>query len=251
MITDFGYNYQLSTNGSIFKKIPSHQVKNGKLIISMPGFSQESYDKIHGFIFPKILENIDLFIKNFGSENVTISYHIYQFNVDEAFKAIRFFSRQGVFVSHSFAYMVDYRLVSDFLLNNLNNPLFSNINTHLFLHYVNNLISICPASYSCPQWNSLIFDDKGRIVTCCGIPKDSPIYELISTTEMPLDCINFEYLYKKRSESAFCKSCLQSGLPYWAHNPQTLNSLTEYQKKLKPLRVINNILNKCSNQFKF
>ena len=59
-------SFGISTNASRCVSVESGLLTNMScLTISMPGFSQASYDKIHGFDFNKILCNIDKLIENF------------------------------------------------------------------------------------------------------------------------------------------------------------------------------------------
>lgn len=60
----------------------------------MPGFSQESYDKIHGFNFEKIKENIKKYANDMElagvKDKMWVAYHMYQFNLDEIYDAYVF-----------------------------------------------------------------------------------------------------------------------------------------------------------------
>jgi MoaA/NifB/PqqE/SkfB family radical SAM enzyme len=60
-IAEVGYTYNISTNGSreyLFS--PKAIKKFGNLTFSLPGFSQESYNRIHGFDFKSVLHNIKI-----------------------------------------------------------------------------------------------------------------------------------------------------------------------------------------------
>ncbi|MGB9762980.1 MAG: radical SAM protein, partial [Minisyncoccia bacterium] len=60
--------------------------------ISMPGFSQNSYDKIHGFKFKDILSNIIKLTNIIPKEKIRILFHVYQFNYYEIQEAFKFFN---------------------------------------------------------------------------------------------------------------------------------------------------------------
>ena len=84
----FAIPYAFSTNASVVPKIDRSFVNGLKMIIfSMPGFSQSSYDRIHGFSFQKIRKNIETIVNQAraaGYKGVfRIHYHVYQFNLSE------------------------------------------------------------------------------------------------------------------------------------------------------------------------
>ncbi len=85
--------YTISTNGSKYIDLNLKSLeKLARFYISIPGFSQNSYNKIHGFDFKKILENIDRWISHIKRESIQIQYHLYQFNLDEIEVASDYFN---------------------------------------------------------------------------------------------------------------------------------------------------------------
>lgn len=244
IICDRGCTYSLSTNASKYTKIPKELEKNlVSFIISMPGFSQESYSRIHNFSFNKIQENVKKFISDISPVKITVNYHIYQFNVKELEEAYRFFSQYGVHLSPNYAYIQDYDLARKYLAKTLKDETSSKASEELILDYVEKFLSEMPPDYECPLWNSLTIDEWGNITTCCYIPKghqyysknnlqvsDDLCFESITNTEIP----------------PMCDQCRKSGIPYWACNPQKPECVETYDKKYfiknisaRYLRIIN------------
>ncbi len=59
VLYDRHFHYVISTNASIPKPIQPHLLQNLDLVIlSLSGFSQKSYNRIHGFNFEEIKSNI-------------------------------------------------------------------------------------------------------------------------------------------------------------------------------------------------
>ena len=188
------------------------------LKFSMPGFSQKSYDRIHGFDFKKILENIDLLIESFRDSGFkgtpTIAYHLYQFNIGEIISALEFCSNRNILFSPAFAYINDFNMAMLYLNGNINNELLKKVSQDLLLFYVDDLIKGKPEKYNCPQWTEhLVIDEKCNVLTCCAVPKNNKDYSLGSVFEISADYIN-----SQKSRRGVCEECIKSGLAYWGYN---------------------------------
>ncbi|MCS4454451.1 hypothetical protein JTT00_04835 [Clostridium botulinum] len=77
-------SFALSTNASKVILLDNNELKNLKYItFSMCGFSQKSYDKIHGFNFEQIKRNISEILDNFKKMGLRVMhmYHIMFINL--------------------------------------------------------------------------------------------------------------------------------------------------------------------------
>ncbi|MEY2878669.1 MAG: hypothetical protein RLZZ15_1049, partial [Verrucomicrobiota bacterium] len=85
VINDLGLRYAMSTNASRVPAIDAAFVARlDHVIFSMPGFSQDAYDRIHGFKFTEILANMERIVNECRAHGFkgrfAISYHVYKFN---------------------------------------------------------------------------------------------------------------------------------------------------------------------------
>ena len=66
----------------------------------MPGFSQKSYDRMHGFKFDVICENIRMITAQIRAvstaPSIGISFHLYEFSLPEVEKAREFCKKIGI-----------------------------------------------------------------------------------------------------------------------------------------------------------
>jgi len=218
ILYDRGLNYDISTNASrvitIDKKIMANMQK---IRFSMSGFSQESYDKIHGFNFQTITHNIDLLLINFKKAGfvgtINLAYHIYQFNINEINLAKEFCSKRGIVFGVSFAYINDFNLAMAYLNDTMEYKLLKNASKDLFLYYVDDLIERMPKDYQYPQYDYLTIDESCNVLTCCAVPKNHLNYTIGSLFNLSVD----EIVSKKTSQNV-CTECMNSGLAYWVHN---------------------------------
>jgi len=239
IICQYGCKYNLSTNASKYVKIPKELQHNlAGFNISMPGFSQDSYSKIHQFSFDKIIENIKKFMIDIDPRKISISYHVYQFNIDEIESGYAFFSKYGLNFFPYYAFINDYDWAQKYLSNNLPYDILSKASKEIILGNVDKLISECPPAFQCPEWNRLTIDEWGAIITCCALTKDHPFYSLnLSVTDL-LENISEEKIREIVRDQPVCKECIQSGLAYWAHKGQGPTFVKMYSKKFLIKRML-------------
>ena len=213
--------FTLSTNASKVVHLENDALSNlQELKFSLPGFSQSAYNRIHGFNFETILKNIESFCENIRGEGskakLVMSYHLYQFNLDEIRPAIRFCRLNGIEFSPIFAYLADFYMAKAFLAGSIHQELLGRIAKDLFLHYVDELIAKTPQDYKCPQFNILTIDEDCNIITCCFLPKGHTEYSLGK-----LSALSYTDVRKSKLSQAVCGDCIKSGAAYWVHNPVT------------------------------
>jgi len=214
ILVDNKLRYTLSTNASKFIELGHNLLENLQHFnISIPGFSQKSYNKIHGFDFEQILKNIDRWINLIGHEKIQVHFHVYQFNLDEIEVASNYFKQRGVKFFPYLAFFADYGLAMSYLNHNLPPKLLENASKELLLFYVDDLISSSPKDYTCPQRSIMTIDEYCNILTCCVISKADPNYSIGS-----LFSLSKKEIEQKKFNQTICKECMNNGISYWVHN---------------------------------
>jgi len=229
-------NFALSTNASKFVSLENDVLGNlQEMRFSVPGFSQSSYDRIHGFNFESILKNIEMFCKNIRKEGSTatlrMAYHLYQFNLDEIDAAMKFCSLNGIEFFPYSAYLNDFNLAKAYLNKSISTELLGRIGKDFFLHYVDELIARTPQDYQCPQFNILTIDEYCNVLTCCVLPKDHPEYSLGNLFTLSSDDIR-----KGKLSQKVCIECVKLGISYWVNNPPLVPGfMNTYESRLAEL----------------
>ncbi|MCD6326612.1 hypothetical protein J7M28_03525 [bacterium] len=213
-------SFGLSTNASRLVEFEGSDLMDGLKLFrfSMPGFSQSSYDKIHGFDFDAIKGNIPRIISNlrecgFHGE-AQIAYHIYQFNRDELEPACEFASELGINLLAYYAYLADFDDCINYLSGNMPRAEQERASMELVLSHVKELVAQMPPDYHCPQHDILVLDENYNLLPCCIVGTDVEKYGLGNLFDLSLDEIR-----KLKTYQPYCKSCLSSGACYLVHNP--------------------------------
>lgn len=210
--------YAFSTNASIVPNINKAFVKNlDHIIFSMPGFSQKSYDKIHGFNFEKIKANILQIVNDCRAcgfkGDFVVSAHVYQFNLDELKEANKFFEKHKIRYNPYYAILNHWDDLVDLKDGKLSYDKLLDISQNLFMFKYEELIKNAPENYSCPQNDFLIIDEEANVLHCCQIPKENPEHwsgNILSD--------NLDDVISKRQNCAVCEKCLKTGLAYYINN---------------------------------
>jgi MoaA/NifB/PqqE/SkfB family radical SAM enzyme len=215
-------NASLSTNASkvILFDNKDDLCKLCKIRFSMPGFSQKSYDKIHGFQFDKIIANIDAILTNFRKCGFTgraeIALHLYQFNLHEVDSAFKFAEQRNMgFLPHA-AFINDHEKSTKYLKDELDIETLKSAGRELFLSCIEKRREEALDNYYCPQFDMISVDNNCNVITCCS---ESTIYKNICDVKC------FEEINTWRINSDICKDCLKSKHAYVVHNIVTYEEL--------------------------
>lgn len=206
--------FHLSTNGSCIKYFTGDHLKNLTLfMVSLSGFSQSTYGRIHGFDFNNILKNIDaaadILRRNGLLHLMEINFHVYNFNLHEITKARKYFENRGIRFVPRVAYFNDYFLFDGYLNETLPARVKVLAEKHLMIDMLLKEAAFSPKGFSCPQQNLLVADDEWNLVPCCRLSKEERLGSLL---DMSLDDI-----IKSKNSVSYCASCLSSGQSYIVH----------------------------------
>lgn len=236
ILNKYEIKYGLSTNASVLIDFTEEEVLRNLSYItfSMPGFSQKSYEKIHGFNFEKIKKNILTIVNNFREcgfkGEAQISYHVYQFNLDEVENAYKFACKNNMKLYPVYAYIADHNMLKKYLKSEFNYPEIKKASEELFLFYLDDKVNEKPDHYQCPQFQMLTIDEHCNIILCCSVGKECDDYSLGSLFNLSQSQIQELKLTRE-----ICNECDQLGINYLIHNTQRI---TNYQYKLQYTKLI-------------
>lgn len=215
--------YCISTNCGMLPRIDEDLSMQGlrKLVISMPGFSQASYDRIHRLPIDNVLRNIELLLadckRRGSSAQAIMSFHVYRFNTNELAPAAQFCKKMGLIFSPYFAYFNDAVWSLDFLNGRLSDNVLARAKDELFLEKIAEVASQSPAGFRCPQYDRITINESGELVLCCGAPRPGNDYldgyRLGNFLELRADEV-----MRLKTTSKACENCLACGCAYLGHS---------------------------------
>jgi pyruvate-formate lyase-activating enzyme len=209
-----GIGYHLSTNGSVYQPLGARSITALRQItFSFPGFSQASYDRIHGFDFNHIQNNVEALVHEIQAVNPTtrliMTFHVYQFNVGELAAAYEWCAKQKIEFSPYLAYWNGYELARRYRIGQVKGS------RDLILGYENSIIErFRNTTFRCPQWDMLTMDQAGRVVLCCVMDTSNPEYMFKDVLECSL-----EEIRKWKESRPVCQECISLGIAQWNNNP--------------------------------
>lgn len=217
--------FSVSTNASKVNLLEQKNAyKNCSIFIfSMPGFSQESYDRIHGFSFEKIKRNIEeicMNLKNTGFEgDGMLSYHVYKFNMHEIEQARKFSELLGLTFNPYYPYFAGNSMMEEYLEGKMTKPVIDAAEQELYLSHVKELLKKRPMDYRCFLENIICIDCDGKLSLCCASDDRCNDFSWNNI----FDINSFEKLKSMRQkmlECDTCKKCRLLGIDYWMeYNP--------------------------------
>ena len=221
--------YAVSTNASILKLTDNPQIyeKCTTFCFSMCGFSQESFDRIHGLNFQIVKSNIQKMTKNIKESgvdgNIQISYHVYRFNKHEIEDARKFAEELGIRFVPYYPYFNGHSMLLPWMKGDMDEAIKQEAEKDMFLNNVPMLIQKRPNDYRCPLENMLTIDTDTNMVLCCAGDIEMSGYKFRSIYEFGA----MEDLKKYRRNMFKCKICTECralGADYWMNYNPSYNS---------------------------
>lgn len=175
--------FSMSTNASIAPSIESEDAYKycSSFTFSMPGFSQESYDLIHGFSFELIKNNIKKMVSNIykcGFQGKgTISYHAYKFNIKEMQEAKEFAEKVGLKFDSYYPYFNGASLALKYLKHEMDIKVLQEAEEDLTLSFVKDLQKERPKGFKCVLEDIITVDFQGNLVLCCAADEEVADYQ--------------------------------------------------------------------------
>lgn len=215
--------YKISSNCGFIPRLNDDVMLNGlsQFIISMPGFSQESYDKIHRLPFEKVKSNIDIILAEYKRRgfrgDTVMSLHTYRFNTHELLPAQEFCNERGIIFSPYFAFFADSQMSMHFSQGTLDESAMRRAESELFLDKLTQQIKNSPKNYWCPQYDRVTVNELGELVLCCGAPRVGNDYAEGFVLGNFIDLTAEQVMARKLSASV-CEGCKSSGNAYLNHN---------------------------------
>ena len=204
-----GFVFGLSTNCSMAKPVPDDVLwRLSEVVFSVPGFSQQSYDRQHGFNFEKVKDNIRLIIepiKRYSpNTSVKLVYHLYRSNLTEVSDAISFANEHGLEFLPILA-----------ILTGVTMPIYQvgYDMSNLYTEHWDSIKKTKPANWECPQYDQLVLDEHSNVLQCCLVDAYVPGKVIGKLRE-----VDFGSLTATRKNSSVCKTCVKSDIDYLAHN---------------------------------
>lgn len=213
ILTENGIRYGFSTNCSVLKELaPSVLTNLNQVTFSMPGFSCDSYNRIHGFDFEQIKQNItnmvELWRKSGYRGSFIIAYHVYQFNILECEAAAKFASELGIGISFVHASLNGYNLLRSYFDDTMSRDALKKCSSELITYFYKNVKR--PANYRCDQFDYLVINEHCELLPCCGVERGMPLYSLGKISEMTL-----EQIRDKKLNAQYCTKCAEIGMDYF------------------------------------
>lgn len=204
----------ISTNASKLPDVDAEGLEGvSRVLLSMPGFSQESYDKIHGFRFETIKKNIVELKRRFdelsnGRIPFDLSFHIYQFNQNELTEAAEFCKKNGIRFAPNYAVLMDKNKCMQYVTGKMSYEELKDISKELFLGVLDHQIEVSPRNYCDFQERYLSLTQTGEVMICTAYTNDWN--DRISCGNLLTDPI--DAIIERKYSHERCKSCIAAGL---------------------------------------
>lgn len=214
VLKKYNIHTTISTNASFIPKFEMDALECvDRFLISMPGFSQESYNRIHGFNFNKICDNVLKLrkqVKELSDDRIKfdMSYHIYQFNEAEMVPAKKFCDENDIRFAPNYAVMFDKDRCLDYVTGKMSYDELKDISKEIFLGVLDQQIKDAPMDYCDFQNSFLNINVDGNVRLCGGFTREAESKLILGN--ILTDNID-DIIYRKWHHPR-CDKCIKAGL---------------------------------------
>lgn len=214
-----GLAYIVSSNCGMPPRLDADSSLAGmrQFVISMPGWSQASYDRIHQLPFDKVVANIKAMQVDFARRGFTGEWrmylHVYKFNTHELAPAHAFCRERGIVFDPYNAFFNDNAWFLDWAEGRLGGNVMARAEEELFLEPLAEHIRRVPDSFRCPQYNRITINEDGALLLCCGAPRPGGTYYEGYHLGNFLD-MDAEEVMRRKTSSPACERCIKCGAAY-------------------------------------
>ncbi len=186
--------------------------------LSLSGFTDDSYGRIHGKRIKTVLDNIHrLYMMAVGAKcqwRPHVIWHRYRFNESEMHDAKTYFQNRNIDFHPTIASLGSIDLAMEYFYGEtLEISEKQRIEQDLFTDYMHVLLQLLQDSnYRCPQWSCLSIDEEANLLLCCGWSNKVKPSVFGSVLEMDAEKVQF-----LKENSALCTECIQSGIAQFGH----------------------------------
>jgi MoaA/NifB/PqqE/SkfB family radical SAM enzyme len=188
--------------------------------LSLSGFSQTSYGRIHGLSLERVLKNFEEFYakvrKYSPATKITIAWHRYTFNEHEFWAAYKYFHRTGVAFAPVVAYLNDGAEMMAFIKGVLPEDRRKRAEKDLFLEDISRMLAYHRENskgYRCPAWNFIVLDATGQLLLCCSYGTHDSDHVFGSIFDL-----SAEEIWERKFSDQVCRDCISYGLARWGYN---------------------------------
>ena len=229
ILKTYGNHYAISTNCGHRVNFQDSWFDNlDRVIISMCGFSQSSYDKIHKLNFEVVKDNILHLINTaisagYDTNKICVAHHIYQFNIHEIPSLYKFCKEHNIDYHPYYAVLGNLKQTDRFIRGELSTEEWKEISTDIIGNSILERARQHPQS-GCKQFNRLVIDEKCNILTCCCLPKNHSSYKITNIFDA-----DFIEVLSTWSPDENCKECIQKRLSQYDEQGAGNFNLNEWQ----------------------
>lgn len=208
--------------------------------VSLSGFTDDSYGRIHGKRIKTVLDNINrLYLMAVSAKcrwRPHVIWHRYRFNEPEMHDARTYCQNHNMGFNPTIANLGSIDLTLEYYYGEkLNASERQRIEQDLYTDYMRDIQQLHQDSkkYRCPQWSYLSIDEEANLLLCCGWSNN--VSQSVFGSVLEMDAENMQSL---KESSPLCTACIQRGIAKFGHSTVKDRFLDDYLANEKEFSAV-------------